>query len=160
MKNSNIHSKVILLRFRCPAVLTQHSLLPSALCQEERRQHSQGLLAWPQRDLLAGGSGSRPRGPRASGLCLNHTGRPRPGPGPGETGLGPPSTCRVCQLRKNLNSAKVVTMSVHSPGSLTSCNPRVEGVIISTRLFFPLGLLDSATSQTSYHMLTGYFTVF
>lgn len=141
-------------------MLTQHSLLPSALCQEEQRQHSQGLLAQPQRDLLAGASGSRARGPRTSGLCLNHTGRPRPGPGPGETGPGPPSTCRVCQLRKNLNSAKVVTMSVHSPGSLTGCNPRVEGVIVSTRLFFPLGLLDSAASQTSYHMLTGYFTVF
>ena len=40
------------------------------------------------------------------------------------------------------------------------CNPRAEGVIVSTCLFFPLGLLGSATSQTSYHMLTEYFTVF
>ena len=138
-----------------------HPAFPPALCSPPGgTEAAQSGASCKGPEGAAGGLGSRARRPRTSGLCLNHTGRPRPGPGPGETGLGPPSTCRVHQLRKDIDSSKVVTMSVHSPGSLTGCNPRVGGVIVSTRLFFPLGLLGSAASQMSYHMLTGYFTVF
>lgn len=137
-----------------------HPAFPPALCSlpgGTEAAQSEAFCKAPEG--AAGGSDSRACGSHTSRLCLNHTARP--GPGPGETGQGPPSTRRVCQLRKNLNSSKVVKMSMHSPGSLTGYNPRAGGVTAhSTHLFFSLGLLGSAASQTSYRMLTGYFTVF
>ena len=60
---------------------------------------------------------------------------------------------------KDLNVGQILCKFKDNIGG-AGYNPHTGGVIVSIRLFFPLGLLGSAPSQMSYHMLTEYFTVF